>query len=80
MINASAGDTTHAVSMHSDDGSSTEGSSSQSSHFECNIGKLLSSQVDLQQLSRFEKYQLLRAEPNSDPSVYPRTRPYRLLG
>ena len=62
--------------MYSDDGNPTEGSSSQSSYFECDIGKLLSSHVDLQQLSRHEKYQLLRTEPNSDPSVYSRTRPY----
>ena len=62
--------------MYSDDGNPTEGSSSQSSHFECDIGKLFSSHVDLQQLSRHEKYQLLRTKPNSDPSVYPRTRPY----
>ena len=41
MINASTGNTTQdrdTVSMHSDDGGPTEGSSSQSSHFECDIG------------------------------------------
>ena len=55
--------------------SSTQSTPS-SSQFECDIGKLLDLHVDLHQLSRDEKYQILKTEPNSDPSVYPRTRPY----
>ena len=73
------------VSMHSlsDEGgindplivSSTQSTPS-SSQFVCDIGKLLDLHIDLHQLSRDEKYQILKTEPNSDPSVYPRTRPY----
>ena len=44
---------------------------------ECDIGKLLYSHIDLQQLSRDDKYRILTTEPSSDPSTYPRTRPYK---
>lgn len=40
-----------------------------SSHCECDIGKLLDLHVDLQQLSRDEKYRILTTEPDSNPSI-----------
>ena len=43
---------------------------------ECDVGKLKNDRVDLQQLTRDNKYRLLISQPNSDPSFYPRTRPY----
>lgn len=43
---------------------------------ECDIGKLLDSGIDLQKLSREEKYRILTTNPSLDPSSYPRTRPY----
>ena len=50
--------------------------SKSSSHFECDVGKLLNLHVDLQQLSRDEKYQIHTTEPNRDPSAYPNIRLY----
>ena len=43
---------------------------------ECDIGKLLLSNVNICDLSRPEKHKILTTEPNPDPSYYPRTRPY----
>ena len=44
---------------------------------ECDIGKLLHQRSgSLHGLSREEKYRILVKNPNPDPSVYPRTRPY----
>lgn len=44
---------------------------------ECDIGKLLQlGRNSLHSLSRDEMYCILTREPNSDPSAYPRTRPY----
>lgn len=49
---------------------------------ECDIGKLLDSKVNINNLSRDEKYLLLTSDPCADSSSYPRTRssesaPYR---
>ena len=43
---------------------------------ECDIGKLLEQDTDFQQLDRDVKYRILITEPNSDASLYPRTRPF----
>ncbi len=44
---------------------------------ECDIGKILHLRSgSLRDLSREEKYCILSKDPNSDVSVYPRTRPY----
>lgn len=43
---------------------------------ECDIGKLQHLHTNFKQLSREVKYRLLTTEPCSDPSSYPRTRPY----
>ena len=43
---------------------------------EYDVGKLKHLHVDFQQLSRDDKYRLLKTEPKSDPSSYTRTRPY----
>lgn len=48
--------------------------STSSSHFECDIGKLIDLHVDLNRLSRQDKYRVLIAEPHSDASTYPRTQ------
>ena len=57
--------------------SSPSASSSSPLELECDVGKFLDLKVNLQQLSRDEKYKILTAEPNSDPTVYPHTRPYQ---
>ena len=70
----------HSLSDEGDVNDPLEVSTSQStlspSHFGCNVGKLLDLHVNLQQLSRDEKYQILTTEPNSNPSVYPQSCPY----
>ena len=43
---------------------------------ECDIGKLHDLHVDLKQLSREDKYRLLKTEPPTNVSSYPHTRPY----
>ena len=40
------------------------------------IGKILHLRRDIRSLGREEKYRILKTEPDPDPSVYPRTRPY----
>lgn len=62
----------------SESGPSTshEGDSPSTSPVECDVGKLQDMRIDLRQLSRDDKCRLLKAQPNSDPSSYPRTRPY----
>ena len=73
----------NTVSMHtnsSDNDASESGEreivSEGDSLVECDIGKLQNSHIILQQLPRDTIYQILTTEPNSDPSSYPRTRPY----
>ena len=49
---------------------------------ECDIGKLLDLNINIDDLSRDEKYQLLTSDPCTDSSSYPRTcssesAPYR---
>ena len=44
---------------------------------ECDIGKLLHSNVNICDLSRPERHKILTTEPNPDPSYYPRTRQFR---
>ena len=43
---------------------------------ECDIGKLLLSNVNISTRSREDKYKILIAESNPDPRSYPRTRLY----
>ena len=43
---------------------------------ECDIGKLLLSNVNISTLSREDKYKILIAESNPNPRSYPRTRLY----
>ena len=63
-------------------GGDTEGESSLSTSLdgekaiEYDVGKLLDLHVDLKQLSREDKYRLLKTEPTSNTSSYPRTRPH----
>ena len=40
---------------------------------ECDIGKHLDIGINIQNLSREEKYSILVSDPNSDPSTHPRT-------
>ena len=42
--------------------------------FECDIGKLLHNGINIQNLTREQKYRLLTCNPNPNPSSYPRTR------
>jgi len=51
-------------------------SASSSSPLECDVGKLLDLHVNLEQLSKDEKYKLLKTEPDMNPTSYPHTRPY----
>lgn len=41
---------------------------------EYDFGKLLELNVDVQKLSRNQKYKILTVKPNSDPSAYPYSR------
>ena len=78
-----------ACSSESDDESATDNgsttcpissaSSSTSSNSviaECDIGKMLVFNVNIDSLSRTEKYKILTTEPDPNPKSYPRTRLY----
>ena len=70
-------DIANAPRQSSNDECSNNESEGEGTHpIECDVGKLKNDRVDLHQLSRDDKYRLLTSQPNSDPSSYPRTRPY----
>ena len=46
-------------------------------YYECDVGKILSTGVNIHELSRQHMYHILKTEPNPNQSCYPRTRPYR---